>query len=97
MALGKWVRFARVASLAALAVYAIVIVTVPAQGPLEGFFDVWVYNALMVSATFIVGARAYLEPRERAAWTAFTAALACWTFGEIYIAAVQPEGIPLPR
>ena len=96
MALGRWVRFARVASLAGLAVYAIVIVTAPAQGPLEGFFDVWVYNALMVAATVIVGARAYLEPRERAAWTAFTAALACWTFGEIYAAAVQPEGYPSP-
>ena len=96
MTLGRWVRLARVASLAGLALYALVIFAAPAQGRLEGFFDVWVYNALLVAATVIVGARAYLEPRERAAWTAFTAALACWTFGEIYTAAVQPEAYPSP-
>ena len=94
--LGRWVRLARVASLAGLALYSLVIFAAPAQGRLEGFFDVWVYNALLVAATVIVGARAYLEPRERAAWTAFTAALACWTFGEIYTAAVQPEAYPSP-
>jgi two-component system, cell cycle response regulator len=90
----RWIRFMRVACVAGLATFAIgTLGATPGSGT-EALFNSWFYNALMVLACVIVGARAYLEPRERAAWTAFTAGLVCWTFGEIYVAAVQPESYP---
>jgi two-component system, cell cycle response regulator len=90
------IRILRVSATVGLAVYALGILATEPGGAVEDFFNVWVYNGLMVFACVVVGARAYLDPRERPAWTAFTAALACWTFGEIYYAAVQPEAYPSP-
>ena len=48
----------------------------------------------MVFATVIVGSHAYLVKHERAAWTVITAALASWTFGEIWYAVFEPETYP---
>jgi two-component system cell cycle response regulator len=92
----RWIRVLRVGAAVGLAVYAVGILATEPGGGVEDFFNVWVYNGLMVLACVVVGARAYLDPRERPAWTAFTAALACWTFGEIYLAAVQSETYPSP-
>ena len=82
------------ASVAALAVFALVTVLGRPGSGLEAFFNMWVYCGLMVLACVVVGSRAILVPRERPAWVAFTAALASWTFGEIWYAAVQPEEYP---
>jgi two-component system cell cycle response regulator len=57
-------------------------------------FNTWVYDGLMVLACVIVGSHAYLVRRERAAWTAITAAMVCWTFGEVWYAAFKPENYP---
>ena len=57
-------------------------------------FNTWVYDGLMVLACVIAGSHAYLVARERAAWTVITAALACWTFGEIWYAVFKPETYP---
>ena len=48
----------------------------------------------MVFACVIAGSHAYLVPKERAAWTVITAAMACWTFGEIWYAVFRPETYP---
>jgi diguanylate cyclase (GGDEF)-like protein len=94
MAHQRWINITRVASVAGLAVFAAgTLVTEPGSA-LSGFLGTWVYNALMVFACVVVGSRAYLVERDRPAWVAFTAALACWTFGELWYTAMQPESYP---
>jgi diguanylate cyclase (GGDEF)-like protein len=92
----RWIRLTRVVAFLGLGVFAIGTLATRPGTPLEDFFNHWVYNGLMVFACVVVGSRAYLDPRERPAWTAFTAALTCWTFGEIYYAVVLPEAYPSP-
>jgi len=89
-----WTSVIRAASIAALATYALVIVLAPARGEVESFFNAWFYNGMMVLACVIVGSRALLVPRERTAWIAFSAALASWTFAEIWFAVVHPVSYP---
>jgi two-component system, cell cycle response regulator len=90
----RWIRLLRVACFAGLATFAVGTVAATPGSGTEDFFNHWVYNALMVLACVVVGARAYLDPRERAAWTAFTAGLVCWTFGEIYFVVAVPDTYP---
>ena len=90
----RWVRTTRVAAAAGLAVFAAVTVLAPQDGDLAAFFNVWVYNGLMVLACVIAGSHAYLVERERVAWTITTVALSCWTFGELWLAVVRPAGYP---
>ena len=61
---------------------------------MESFFNTWFYIGLMVLACVVVASRALLVPRERPAWTAFTAALVSWTFAEIWWVTVHPESYP---
>ena len=89
-----WVRSTRAAAAAGLGVFAVVTVLAPEDGELSAFFNVWVYNALMVFACVVAGSHAYLVRRERAAWSVITAALACWAFGELWLVAFEPEGFP---
>jgi diguanylate cyclase (GGDEF)-like protein len=89
-----WVHLTRVASAAGLAAFAAVTLFAPGGGKLEAFFNVWVYDGLMVFACVIVGSHAYLVKRERVAWTVVTAALCCWTFGELWYAVFRPENYP---
>src|SRR5262245_28974035 len=90
----RWVHFTRVASAVGLGAFALVTLFAPAGGELESFFNVWVYDGLMVFATVIVGSHAYLVKRERAAWTVVTVALGSWTFGELWYAIFKPESYP---
>jgi diguanylate cyclase (GGDEF)-like protein len=90
----RWVHFTRAASALGLGAFALVTLFAPAGGALESFFNVWVYDGLMVFATVIVGSHAYLVRRERAAWTVITFALGCWTFGELWYAIFKPESYP---
>jgi diguanylate cyclase (GGDEF)-like protein len=90
----RWINVTRAASAVGLATFAFVLLTARPGSPLEDFFNHWVYLSLMVLACVVVASRAYLDPRERPAWTAFTAATACWTFGEIYSVVAQPEAYP---
>jgi two-component system cell cycle response regulator len=89
-----WTRLVGSASLVALLAFAAVTVGVPQERGIAAFFNVWVYNGLLVLAGVIVAARAILVPRERAAWTAFSGAMAFWCFGEIWYAVRQPETYP---
>ena len=82
------------AAAAGLAVFAAYTLLAPQDGACFTFFNVWVYNGLLVLACVIAGSHAYLVARERAAWTVITLALGCWTFGEIWYAVFQPETYP---
>ena len=68
-----WVHLTRVAAAAGLAAFAAVTLFAPQDGGLSAFFNVWVYDGLMVLACVIVGSHAYLVQRERVAWTVITA------------------------
>ncbi len=94
MSLRGWIPLTRALSAAGLAAFAIAIAKAPQGGDLEAFFSVEVYIGLMVFACVVVGSRAWLVPRERAAWVAFTAALTLWTFGELWYAIFHPESYP---
>jgi diguanylate cyclase (GGDEF)-like protein len=94
MPLGKWIKLTRAAAIAGFAAFALVTLLAPQGGALEMFFNVWVYDGLMVLACVIVGSHAYLVTRERAAWTVITLALVSWTFGEIWYAIFKPETYP---
>src|SRR3990170_2397573 len=94
MSLRGWIPLMRAASAAGLAAFAAVIVNAPQGSDLEAFFNLWVYIGLMVFACVVVGSRAQLVARERAAWAAFTIALISWTFGEVWYAIFQPESYP---
>jgi two-component system, cell cycle response regulator len=94
MALRGWIRLTRTASAVGLAAFALVTVAAQPGSGFESFFNVWVYNALMVLACVVVASRALLVADERPAWVAFTAATVSWTFGEIWAAAAVPESYP---
>jgi two-component system, cell cycle response regulator len=55
---------------------------------LNGFFDNWVYNGLIVAAALFCLTRAVLIKQERGAWLGIGFALALWSGGEIYYSAV---------
>jgi len=94
MSLRGWIGLTRAASAAGLAAFAIAIVSAPQGSDLDAFFNLWVYIGLMVFACVVVGSRARLVARERAAWVAFTVALIAWTFGELWFAIFQPDSYP---
>lgn len=96
MSLRGQIYLMRAASAAGLAVFAIVTIGAPQEGDLAAFFNIWVYNGLMLLACAIVGARAYTVPRERAAWIVMTLAIASWSFGELWYAFAKPQSYPSP-
>ena len=90
----RWVHATRAAAAAGLAVFAAYTLLAPQDDSLFTFFNTWVYDGLMVLACVIVGSHAYLVEKERTAWTVITAAMACWTFGELWYAIFEPETYP---
>ena len=66
----------------------------PADDRFFTFFNTWVYDGLMVLACVIAGSHAYLVAKDRAAWIVITAALGCWTLGEVWYAVFKPETYP---
>ncbi len=90
----RWVHLTRLAAAAGLAAFAAVTLFAPQDGELSAFFNIWVYDGLMVLATVITGSHAYLVARERGAWTVITIALVCWTFGEVWYAIFKPQTYP---
>src|SRR5690349_4819371 len=55
---------------------------------LNGFFDNWVYNGIIVLAAVFCLTRGAAIRHERAAWLGLGVALALWSAGEIYYSAV---------
>ncbi len=94
MPLRTWIWLTRAIALAGFLAFALVTLLAAPDGGLSAFFNVWVYNGLMVFACVIAGSHAFLVERERAAWIVITAALVSWTFGELWYAIFQPENYP---
>ena len=55
-----WIHLTRAASAVGLGVFAVVTLAAPQDSSLSAFFNVWVYNGLMVLACVIAGSHAYL-------------------------------------
>jgi diguanylate cyclase (GGDEF)-like protein len=94
MTVGRWIYLTRVASIVGLITFALVTVFAQPDGTVQAFFNLWVYDGLMVLACVIAGSHAYLVKKERAAWTVITLAIVSWTFGELWYAIFKPETYP---
>jgi two-component system cell cycle response regulator len=94
MSIRRWSYLTRAVSAVGLAAFALVTLLGPPNGQLEAFFNVWVYDGLMVLACVVVGSHAYLVAHERAAWSVITAAVVSWTFGEVWYTIFKPETYP---
>jgi diguanylate cyclase (GGDEF)-like protein len=94
MSLRTWTHATRAISIVGFVAFALGTLLAPPGSSLEAFFNVWVYDALMILACVVVGSHAYLVRHERAAWTVITLALLSWTFGELWYAIFQPETYP---
>jgi two-component system, cell cycle response regulator len=90
----RWVYAVHAVAAAGLAVFAAYTLLAPPDDSFFTLFNTWVYDGLMVLACVIAGSHAYLVRRDRAAWTVITAAMACWTFGEVWYAAFEPQTYP---
>ena len=90
----RWVYAVHAVAAVGLAVFAAYTLAAPPDDGYFTLFNTWVYDGLMVLACVIAGSHAYLVRRDRAAWTVITAAMACWTFGEIWYAVYEPETYP---
>lgn len=91
-----WIHLTRAAAALSLAVFAIFTLAAPEGSSLSGFFNIWVYNGLLVLACVIAGSHVRLMHRERAAWSAITLALVSWTFGVLWLAIFEPDAYPSP-
>jgi diguanylate cyclase (GGDEF)-like protein len=91
-----WARLAAAVALAGLALLAAVLAVTEPGTELNHFFARWVYQGLVLFAVALALARAITAKSDRLAWWLVALSLACWAFGEVYYAAVQPEAYPSP-
>jgi hypothetical protein len=71
-------------SLAGLVLHAVHTSTGAGGAGLDGFFNDWIYNAVVLAAACACLLRAALVPGERGAWFAIGGGLLSWSIGEIY-------------
>jgi two-component system cell cycle response regulator len=76
-------RFLCVGLLALTAAYGLEAVS-GAHGPVDSFFDSWIYNGLLVGAAAACLARGIAIKAERLPWLLLGIALALWTAGDLY-------------
>jgi two-component system, cell cycle response regulator len=68
------------------------------HGPVDSFFDSWVYNGLLVGASLACLARGVAVKAERIPWLLLGLALALWTAGDLYyfFALSGDADVPIP-
>ena len=68
------------------------------HGPVDAFFDSWVYNGLLITASLACLARGVAVRAERLPWLLLGAALALWTTGDLYyfFAFSSTANVPIP-
>jgi hypothetical protein len=68
------------------------------HGPVDAFFDSWVYNGLLVLASLACLARGVAVKAERLPWLLLGIALALWTTGDLYYyyAFTGAADVPIP-
>ena len=68
------------------------------HGPVDVFFDSWVYNGLLVTASLACLARGLAVRAERLPWLLLGIALALWTTGDLYyfFAFSSTANVPIP-
>lgn len=63
---------------------------------LYSFFNLWVYNALILLSVAVCALRAALVRAERAAWLVLSVVLAAWAAGEIVFSVAYGGKPPFP-
>jgi two-component system, cell cycle response regulator len=68
------------------------------HGPVDAFFDSWIYNGLLVLASLACLARGVAVKAERLPWLLLGIALALWTTGDLYyyFAFSGAADVPIP-
>jgi hypothetical protein len=68
------------------------------HGPVDAFFDTWVYNGLLVAASLACLGRGFAVKAERLPWLLLGIALALWTAGDLYyfFAFSSTANVPIP-
>ena len=92
----SWIAAALGLALGAFGVFLFLVVLGNANGGPVPPLEEWLYQALIVAAALITGARAVLVRDDRLAWAVMAAALVCNAFGELYSLAVDPTDFPSP-
>jgi two-component system cell cycle response regulator len=89
-----WLATAGSVATAGLGTYAVVLLVTSPGDPVNSFFNLWVYQGLILLSVLIAASRAVLVQRGRWPWAIIALSLACTSFAEIYFAAVNPAGYP---
>ena len=93
------IRVLRGGAVVALIAYAVHAVTGFGGHTVNGVFENWVFNGLLVLSALLCLIRAWWSPVERVTWTVLGVGLACWAAGEILFT-VNPaqveHGFPAP-
>jgi two-component system cell cycle response regulator len=89
-----WLATAGSVATAGLGTYAVVLLVTGPGDPVNSFFNLWVYQGLILLSVLIAASRAVLVQRGRWPWAIIALSLACTSFAEIYFAAVNPAGYP---
>ncbi len=92
--LRAWARAALALAFACFAVYAVGILLTEPGDPANAFLTRWAYQGLILFAAVAAGVRAFAVARDRLAWACIAAALASWSFAEIYFIAAEPASYP---
>ena len=92
----SWIAAALGLALGAFGVFLFLVVLGNATGGPVPPLEEWLYQALIVAAALITGARAVLVRDDRLAWAVMAGALVCNAFGELYSLAVDPTDFPSP-
>jgi two-component system, cell cycle response regulator len=68
------------------------------HGPVDAFFDSWIYNGLLVLASLACLVRGFAVKAERLPWLLLGIALALWTTGDLYyyFAFSGAADVPIP-
>jgi two-component system cell cycle response regulator len=80
---GRSVRVLRAVTVFVLFLYAAHSLTGVGGHGLDGFFENWVFNGLLVAGAALCLLRAAFSSLERGAWTALGVGLGCWALGEV--------------
>jgi diguanylate cyclase (GGDEF)-like protein len=93
-----WILVVLGAAAAGVAVHALYAIGGVGKPHLSTFFDIWVYQAVMVSAACACFLRGVLVRRERAAWLLVGAGACLWATGDLYwnVKLSKLDEIPYP-
>jgi two-component system cell cycle response regulator len=89
-----WLASSGTVATVGLGTYAVVLLLTHPGDRVNSFFNLWVYQGLIVLSVLIAASRAVLVRRGRLPWAIIALSLACTSFAEIYYVAAAPPAYP---